>query len=128
MPRGPERAKRSRIAVYGQRRIKGVDMRSSRGRRFRSFVDDLSRDLGGLDRLSAVDQSLIRQAACLMIQVETMQGRVMRGEPGIDVDEIIRLSSEVRRCLQAIRSADQQASDSVIDLKTYAASIAGQVA
>jgi len=63
-----------------------------------------------------------------MIQVETMQGRVIRGEPDVDVDEIIRLSSEVRRCLQAIRSADQQASDSVIDLKTYAASIAGQVA
>ena len=82
-------------------------MRSSQGRRFRTFVEDFSRDLGGFDQLSAADRSLIRYLACLLIEVEAMQGRIMRGEANVDPDEIIRLSSETRRCLQGIKRRER---------------------
>jgi hypothetical protein len=98
-------------------------MRSSQGRRFRALVDDLSRDLGGLDHLSAADRFLVRHATCLIIQLEAMQGRLLQGATGIAADEVIRLSSEARRSLQSIRRRDQDVKNGGIDLRTYAASL-----
>src|SRR4051812_3796594 len=103
MPGSARRVKRSRTSVYGHRRIKGVDMRSAPGRRFRTLLEDLSRDLGGFDQLSAAERSLVRHSACLLIEAESVQGRIMRGETDVNPDEIIRLSSETRRCLQGIK-------------------------
>jgi hypothetical protein len=45
---GFERVSRSRTSVYGHRRVKGVHMPSSQGRRLEALIDDLSSDLGGL--------------------------------------------------------------------------------
>jgi len=90
-------------------------MRSSQGRRFRALIEDLSRDLGGFDQLSASDRSLVRHSACLLIEAEAMQGRIMRGEPSVDPDEIIRVSSETRRCLQGIKRRERIKDQSLQD-------------
>jgi hypothetical protein len=58
-----------------------------------------------LAALSEGDKALIRQAASLTLQCETMQGAIARGE-AIDTDALIRLSSEVRRALKGIRNRE----------------------
>lgn len=44
---------------------------------------------------------MVKQAAALAIQSEMMQAAIINGEP-VNSDELIRISSEVRRILDAI--------------------------
>jgi hypothetical protein len=75
-------------------------------RRFKDLVESFSRDLGGVDRLSEAEQSLIRQAASLTMRGEQLQAAIVKGEP-VDPDELIRLSNTARRCLEGIQKREQ---------------------
>jgi hypothetical protein len=48
--------------------------------RFRALVDEISADLGGADRLSALQKQLTRRAAELSVQCELMEARWASGE------------------------------------------------
>jgi hypothetical protein len=82
--------------------VEGCDLRSSSARRFRDLVNAFSRDLGGVSALSEVERAHVRQAAALTVQVERLQASIVRGDAHVDADEIVRLSSEARRCLQRL--------------------------
>jgi hypothetical protein len=44
---------------------------------------------------------MVKQAAALVIQSEMMQAAIINGEP-VNADELIRISSEVRRILDGL--------------------------
>jgi hypothetical protein len=98
-------ATRSAIS-NGSRVLNGVDGRSASARRFKDLIANFSRDLGGLEHLTEAEHALVRQAASLTLRAEQLQAAVVRGEP-IDPDELIRLTSEARRCLSSVRKREK---------------------
>jgi hypothetical protein len=104
VPNAAHRPPTVRSAVSnGSRLLNGVDGRSSGARRFRDLIADLARDeFGRVADLSIVEVGLLRQAAALTLRAEQMQADMVRGEI-VDADELVRVSSESRRVLAAIR-------------------------
>ena len=98
----------------GSRMLEGIDGRSTGARRFKDLIESFSRDLGGIDRLSEAEQTLVRQAASLTMRGEQLQAAIVRGEP-VDPDELIRLSNTARRCLEAVKKREQPKSPSLSD-------------
>lgn len=80
---------------------RAVDGRSASARRFRDLVRDLGQELG-LDRPSAAEQNLLRQAAALSLRAEQLQAAVARGD-AVDADTLIRLASTSQRILAGLR-------------------------
>jgi hypothetical protein len=89
---------RSRV-TNGSRTLIGVKGSSKYGRRYRDLIDAYSLELGG--DLSQFEMAMVKQAAALAIQSEVMQAAIINGEP-VSSDDLIRISSEVRRILDAI--------------------------
>ena len=79
---------------------RGIDMRSSGGRRFRYLVGAFTSEMGG--EPTELELGLIKQAATLQVAIEGMQARIVGGDQGVDPDQIIRLSSEHRRLLSQL--------------------------
>lgn len=92
---------RSAIAYASNRpgRLPGVDGRSELARRFEDLTSGPKSDIGRA--LSAAEESLIDQAAALMIQREVMTAASALGEP-IDAKELVRISGAVGRTLAAL--------------------------
>jgi hypothetical protein len=86
----------------GSRLLLGIDGRSSYARRYRDLIGELTREFGGKAVLTLSDYALIRQASSLMLRCEQMQACVVRDEP-VNEDRLIRLSSEARRILLAVK-------------------------
>jgi hypothetical protein len=80
-------------------RLPGVDGRSEQARRFRDLTCGLRGDIGRA--LSAAEESLIDQAAALMIQREVMTAAGALGG-GIETKELVRISGAVGRTLAAL--------------------------
>jgi hypothetical protein len=80
-------------------RLAGVDGRSARARRFRDLTSGLKRDIGRA--LSTAEQSLVDQAAALMLQREAMTAVGARGER-VDSRELVRIAGAVARTLAAL--------------------------
>ena len=89
----------SRSAVTGRWILDGVDMRSPQGRRFRDLCCAFEKQIGR--DLSATERTLVRQAAAMTLRAEAMQGALVRGD-GVTIDDLIRLTSEIRRILAPI--------------------------
>jgi hypothetical protein len=79
--------------------LAGVDGRSGRARRFRDLTSGLKRDIGRA--LSAAEQSLVDQAAALMLQREAMTAVGACGGR-IDSRELVRIAGAVARTLAAL--------------------------
>lgn len=93
---------RSRVS-NGSSLLNGVDGRRASARRFRDLIADLTREeFGDSENLSIAELGLLRQAAALTLQAERLQAAVVRGET-VNADELVRLSSENRRVLAAMR-------------------------
>jgi hypothetical protein len=67
----------------------------------RRLVDAYTAELGENVELSEVDQALIRQAATLTLSSERLAAEVVGGQP-INGDQLVRISSELRRTLEMI--------------------------
>jgi hypothetical protein len=80
-------------------RLPGVDGRCERARRFRDLTSALRRDIRRDP--SAAEESLIDQAAALMIEREVMTAASALGEP-IESKELVRISGAVGRTLAAL--------------------------
>jgi hypothetical protein len=83
----------------GSKLLVGIDMRSPTARRYRDLVQAFKTDVGG--DLSQADMAMIKTAASLSLSAELMQADIVNGKL-VDGDNLIRLSSEVRRILDAI--------------------------
>lgn len=81
--------------------LRGVDGRSVVARRYRDVAIALADDLGGQDRLSEPTKILVRQAAALTVQVESLQAKIVTGED-VDLEQLTRLSNVLGRTLQRL--------------------------
>jgi hypothetical protein len=83
----------------GSKLLVGIDGRSPTARRFRDLVQAYKAEIGG--DLSQTEMAMIKTAASLAIQAELMQADIVNGKM-VDSGDLIRLSSEARRILDAI--------------------------
>jgi hypothetical protein len=81
--------------------LRGVDGRTMASRRYRDISFALADDLGGAAKLSESTQILIRQAAALTVQVESLQSKIVAGED-VDLEQLTRLSNVLGRTLQRL--------------------------
>jgi hypothetical protein len=81
--------------------LRGVDGRSMVARRYRDVAIALADDLGGQDKLSEPSKILVRQAAALTVQVETLQTKIVSGED-VNLEQLTRLSNVLGRTLQRL--------------------------
>ena len=81
--------------------LRGVDGRSMIARRYRDVAIALADDLGGQDRLSEPSKILVRQAAAMTVQVESLQSKIVSGDD-VDIEQLTRLSNVLGRTLQRL--------------------------
>jgi hypothetical protein len=81
--------------------LRGVDGRSVVARRYRDVAIALADDLGGQDRLSEPSKILVRQAAAMTVQVESLQSKIVAGED-VNLEQLTRLSNVLGRTLQRL--------------------------
>jgi hypothetical protein len=77
--------------------LAGLDGRSAEARRWRHLVASYTSDLGGPDKLTEAQRTLVTQAATLQVQAERMQAAVLRSEP-VDAEQLTRLANAATRC------------------------------
>jgi hypothetical protein len=100
-PKPPATCATTRSAVTNGKRLHShVDGRTSEARRFRDLIAAFEAEIPG--QLGAIEKGLVRSAAGLQLQAEAMQAAIVRGDPNIDPDTLIRLTGAARRILQAI--------------------------
>jgi hypothetical protein len=83
----------------GKRVLIGVKGSSKYGRRYRDLIACYSEELGG--DLTQSERAMVKAAASLSIRSEMLQADLVNGT-AVNPDDIIRISSEVRRILDAI--------------------------
>jgi hypothetical protein len=88
-----------------------ADLRTVFGRRLTLLIRAYSAELGG--NLAEADKALVRQVSSLQVRIEQLDGRE------VAADEIIRLSSEHRRLLTALRSRATKAKPAAPGLQDY---------
>ncbi len=94
------RPSRSRSRVTnGSEMLRGIDARTAEARRFRDLCEGFTKDLGSPP--GARDLALVRQAAALTVQTETMQAKIVRGED-VNVEQLTRLANGVTRTLREL--------------------------
>ena len=89
----------------GSKLLAGIDMRSPTARRYRDLVQAFKAEIG-VD-LSQTEMAMIKTAASLTLTAELTQARLVNGET-VNADDLIRLSSEARRILDAIRASKKK--------------------
>jgi hypothetical protein len=82
--RGQQSAQRSRVT--NGKLLPMTDGRSATARRFKDLVQDISADLGGIDRLSEGQRQLIRRAAMLSAECERQEALSVRGDAEFDCE------------------------------------------
>jgi hypothetical protein len=81
--------------------LRGVDGRSVVARRYRDVAIALADDLGGQDKLDEASKVLVRQAAALTVQTETLHSKIVAGEV-VDDEQPTRLANALGRTLQRL--------------------------
>ena len=77
-----------------------TDHRTVSAMRYRALLDSYTAELGG--RLTEPEKALVQQIAAMQLRIEQLQAEIVEGRD-VDADQIIRLSSEHRRLLTALR-------------------------
>jgi hypothetical protein len=111
---------RQRSAVTNGRRmfVEG-DGNSAWSRRFRDLVAQHAADLGGPDRLSEAQQSLIRRVSTIEVELEQREGELSRGM-AVDLDGYSRAAGHLRRLLETL-GIERRAKDVTPTLGEYLA-------
>jgi hypothetical protein len=104
-----------------------VDMRSVSGRRFRFLVQTFTQELGG-GPLSEHDHALVRQAAAITMRCDEIQAAIVAGHADVNADQVIRLSSECRRIMAALKSKATKNKPAAPSLAEYLAQRAARAA
>lgn len=116
-----ERAPTQRSALTnGSALLPGVDGRSAWVRRCRDLIDLHLNDLGGADRVSEAERSIVRRAATLTVQLERMEAAF--AVAGIvdreTLDAYQRAAGSLRRLLESV-GLDRRPRDVTPDLADY---------
>jgi hypothetical protein len=90
----------SRVTA-GTKLFIGADARSAWGRRFRDLLHLHCEDLGGIDRLSEFQLSLVRRVATLEVELERMEAELAEGKT-VDIDVYARVASHLRRIVETL--------------------------
>ena len=94
-------SRRRSAVTNGTRLFVDGDGNSAWSRRFRDLVASHVSDLGGIDRLSESQRSLVRRVSAIEVELEQMEGRLSMGEE-IDLDMYTRSASHLRRILESL--------------------------
>jgi hypothetical protein len=95
----PNRLNRRRAMMTNDpRRLHGIDMRTSAGRRYRDIVDQLAAEFG------AVNPIALRELAGLRYTLEQTQAAVVAGDARARAD-LVRISNLITRREQSLREA-----------------------
>ena len=117
IPTGP---RKQRSATTNGRRafVIGGDGRGAWVRRWKDLVELHSIDLGGADRASEAQLSLIRRASALTVQIEQMEAKMSEGDDRLDLDLYNRCAGNLRRILETlgIERKPRLISDSLDDI------------
>jgi hypothetical protein len=97
--RGP--VDRSKV-TRGLKVLDGIDARLPAGRRYADLCRQFAREAGATSE-TATGRTLIRQAAGLAVRLELLQADQLNGKK-VSIDDTVRLSSEIRRVLQALKT------------------------
>jgi hypothetical protein len=81
--------------------LRGIDGRTMSARRYRDLCIALADDLGGQDKLSEPTRILVRQAAAISVQLESLQSKIVSGVD-VDLEQLTRLSNVLGRTLQRL--------------------------
>jgi hypothetical protein len=112
--RDPKRAKRPRSAVTsGRQQFITGNPNSAWSRRYHDLVVRHIGDLGGREVLSEAQLSLVRRAAGLECELESMEGKLSQGEE-INLDAYGRAASHLRRLFEAL-GIERKARDVTVD-------------
>lgn len=97
------RKKRTASAVTSGRRlyVDEGDSNSAWSRRYRDLIAGHASDMGGRDRLSAAQLSLVRRVSAIECELERMEARLSQGDE-VDLDVFTRSSSHLRRILETL--------------------------
>lgn len=116
---------RSRVS-NGSALLPGIDGRSAWVRRARDLIEDHTHDLGGTDRLSAAERSIVRRCAVLTVELERLeQGFATDTADATALDLYQRTAGNLRRLLEAL-GLQRRVRDVVPDLAQYLAGKAAQ--
>jgi hypothetical protein len=86
-------------------RLPRVDARTRSSRRYLELVQTFEAELGY--DLTEVDRVMLKQAVSLSLQAENLEADIVKGSQ-VDPDLSIRLTSEVRRILAALKGKSAQ--------------------
>jgi hypothetical protein len=96
------------------------DGRSLWARRYRDLIEGHLADMGGLDAVSVAEQSLVKRAATLEVELEQLESRFAEMQPAdaAQLDLYQRMTNTLRRTLETI-GLQRRAKDVTPDLRTY---------
>jgi hypothetical protein len=102
--------------------VPGVDQRSTWIRRARDLIELHTNDLGGSDRLSEAERSIVRRAAVISTELERMEAKFATDDPSpTALDLYQRLANSLRRLLESV-GLERRPRDVTPDLNAYVAS------
>ena len=94
---------RSRVS-NGSAILPGVDGRTTWVRRLRDLIEAHGDDLGGADRISQAERSIVRRVATLTVELERMEAKFAEAGEALpqELDLYQRTAGNLRRLLEAI--------------------------
>jgi hypothetical protein len=110
--------------------LPGIDGRSAWTRRARDLISALIADLGGVENCSAAEQSIVRRASVLTVELERMERQfALAGEADADdLDAYQRCANSLRRLLEAVGLQRRAKDVSLLDPLEYARRVDAQEA
>jgi hypothetical protein len=119
---GREHSYRTRASNGKLHAMGVVDGRTVEARRLRDLVLSFAEPLGGFERLSEAERSLVRSAASLTVQAERLQAQAASGA-AVDLEQLTRVSNAQTRILRQLgRGRPSPRSDRTPSLADYLAS------
>jgi hypothetical protein len=95
---------RARSAIANGRKLIMADGRSMWAKRFIETCSEMCADLGGFETLSASELAMVKRCSTLIVELESQETRLARGEGKIDLVAFAQISNGLRRMLETLHS------------------------
>jgi hypothetical protein len=113
----------------GSALLPGVDGRSPWVRRCKDVIAAHLSDLGGMDNTSAAEQSLVRRASTLTVELERLEAKFANSENGAnntDLESYQRCANTLRRLFEALGIQRRPRDVTPLDIEAEALGLAEQ--
>jgi hypothetical protein len=104
----------------GSSMLPGIDGRSAAARRYRDLAMSFAGELGGEAAMTEPEKALVRLAAALTVQGETMQAAIIRGDT-VDDEQVVRTANALTRALTQLRRKSRSPKTAAPSLQDYLA-------